>query len=756
MKYILSILLFFVFFMNTSAQFVSVKKAEKIASEFIRNNYPQTRISPNYSLSLVYESTDTIQTKTSGNNSLFYIFNIKDEEGFIIVSADERTSASILGYSFKNDFKVKNIPDNIQYWMDSYKNQIISLRRTDNNAAKTNQSISKYFSTRKKTASTANTLRTETTDTLFIAEKELTFNSSSFSPDVKPLVKTTWDQDQPYNNLTPLDGRIHSATGCVATAAAQIMKFHEWPVQGKGNISYNTLTKRIHVLTNFNASIYDWRNMLDSYRSFYSDKEANAVATLMRDTGSACMMDYTHDESGASIFDMGIGFIEHFDYTKQMNLNIRDFYTDQEWKNILKEQLNKNLPVLYSGANKSEGHAFICDGYDSNDLFHINWGWSGYCDGYFEINKLNPSSPGIGGGSGKFNEDQMIISDIRQASDNDKSYYNFYYEGNAITCPGKKILKRNESFEVMMYFYNYSFTTFNGTIALGLKRPDKKIMAIGTFETELEPLYGYEDLKFTNLRIPANLPDGEYSICAYTKTNGDKEWSKIRASLGISDSIKVFIENDKIYLGEKSNEEEGNPKHFDLSVEETFITDDSYIETNEEVSFHARVKNIGGKDYEDPIGIYISKARKPQVSLIIWTPEDILIKSDSTCSINLSGKMSLEPGFYNTHLIYKDGKKNIYFMDKYSTITIHSEAVGNEKIQTSPIKIFACRDAGKIIVKGNSLQQITLYDMSGKMLANKICHNTSETDISSIIPSQKMIIISIKADNKPYKYKIRF
>ena len=239
---------------------------------------------------------------------------------------------------------------------------------------------------------------------------------------IEPLLRTTWDQGMPYNQLCPNQW----PTGCVATSMAQLMKYHEWPDQGEGVLSHSAGQVDLSTYT------YDWENMLDTYPltwndegqqvpDGYTDEQAKAVATLMRDCGYSVDMNYGKYESGAQNPRMVAALYEHFKYAPTVRYLERPMYTTAHWTEIIRNELKAGRPVNYSGATKAgAGHSFVCDGIDENDLLHINWGWSGYFDGYFDMNILAPEGIGTGGGdaSGYFLEQGLVVG-VRPRTESD-------------------------------------------------------------------------------------------------------------------------------------------------------------------------------------------------------------------------------------------------------------------------------------------------------------------------------------------------
>ncbi len=362
------ILLFLGLSGSLNAAPVSLESAQTVALKFFQH----------YSSRSVNAIADQIVYK---NNTApaFYIFTFENG-GFVIVAADDAVKP-ILGYSTTSIFDKNNVPVNAQDWLTSYKNQISQIvgERTDNS-----QTLQEWDRIRNDQ-----------------------FTSSRAA--VAPLCTTLWDQGCYYNDLCPADVKAtsscgHVYTGCVATAMAQIMKYWNYPAQGNGSHSYNhsiygTLS------ADFGATTYDWASMTNSVTS-----TNNAVATLMYQCGVSVNMDYGVDGSGAYSGNVPFAMINYFSYSSTAELKSLSGFTTENWILMLKNELDAQRPVYYSGDDGTVGHAFVCDGYDSYDNFHFNWGWSGYANGYFAIGALNPTS------TYKINSNNQVIVRIKPPS----------------------------------------------------------------------------------------------------------------------------------------------------------------------------------------------------------------------------------------------------------------------------------------------------------------------------------------------------
>ena len=221
--------------------------------------------------------------------------------------------------------------------------------------------------------------------------------------DIAPLVSTTWNQGAPYNNLCPVySGSNRSATGCVATAMAQVMNCHQWPQSATTAIpGYTTESYGIDLTAGLPAVTFDWANMQDSYSSSATGTAADAVATLMQYCGYSVEMDYG-PESGSNTDMVAAALKAYFDYNATTQFVSRSMYTYAKWTALIYHELANGRPVVYGGMSSGGGHEFVCDGYkyeNNTDFFHINWGWGGLSDNYFVLSALDPDQQGIGGSS---------------------------------------------------------------------------------------------------------------------------------------------------------------------------------------------------------------------------------------------------------------------------------------------------------------------------------------------------------------------
>ena len=251
-------------------------------------------------------------------------------------------------------------------------------------------------------------------------------NGISSKKSIKPLLTTSWGQDRPYNKVIPGIGGNYKAfvTGCTSTAISQIMRYYKYPQKGRGETSYTIKYNSGEFVLTFSADFgnttYDWDNMLDDYSAGYNQIQADAVATLMYHVAVSENTRFGSRGSSAGPRDGAVALINNFNYDKGLMFGEREYFTDEEWEEIIYNELANGRPVLYDGISITEdgtsGHAFVCHGYNADDnLFAINWGWEGSYDGYYALTgstALNPKTEGLSGSSG-FTSAQTISYNIK-------------------------------------------------------------------------------------------------------------------------------------------------------------------------------------------------------------------------------------------------------------------------------------------------------------------------------------------------------
>ena len=317
--------------------------------------------------------------RTDKSTAAFYVFNTKD--GFVIVSADD-CETPIIGYSHEGRFDPSNVPAQMEDYLQNF---VMRIQYGIVNHIAADETTARQWTLVKTTGR---------------------LNEQKDAHSVQPLLKENWEQGCLYNSLCPTMEHTpcgHAEAGCVAVAMGQIMHYWRYPETGWGSHSYNNAG--VQLSADFGNTTYDWDHMPDSLTESSTDTEIEAVATLLFHCGVSVDMNYQSYGSGADSDNVPDVLIRYFNYSRRLHIEKRSDFDDEEWTSMLKTCLDLQQPIYYGGKGSVGRHAFVCDGYDSNDLLHFNWGW-GRANGYFALGHLNP----INGYS--FNEMNFAILDI--------------------------------------------------------------------------------------------------------------------------------------------------------------------------------------------------------------------------------------------------------------------------------------------------------------------------------------------------------
>ena len=455
------------------------------------------------------------------NNAPYYAFNL--EQGYVIVSGDDEMT-ELVGYAENGFFDAENVPPQMQLWLDGYAEYVAAVQSGKAKARKI-------------------------------------LLSDSPSVVVEPLVTTKWNQDAPFNNFAPEytddnNNTQRCATGCAATAMAQIMKFHNWPEQGVGHYSYEHQSFGT-ISSNFSEHVYDWTNMIDRYNNGeYSNMQADAVALLMKDCGVSLNMNYG-PVSGASIYSYYPAFKNYFRYSSR-TVN-RSGCETAEFTKIITDELQEGRPLIYCGTGEDGGHAFVVDGYDTNYFLHVNWGWGGYSDGYFDMNYMDPTGLGIGGGSGAFKWNQGIV--LARPLKDGVEPYEFIQQlcfvpyddvKGGIFCEQEMPANKGDDVTILLRnTANLSGESFFGSLNVGVFDDSGALVTMGNeerIENNNGELLEFQSGSLYSVDLPmtlntAGIADGNYIVRAMSKADGDV-WRKFAST----DCLNMTVADGKVYL----------------------------------------------------------------------------------------------------------------------------------------------------------------------------------------------------------------
>lgn len=434
--------------------------------------------------------------------------------GFVLVSSDTHMP-EVLGYSDGSDFCVDSLPPAFRYWLDCYDDDAAAL------------------------------------DTTYTGPQR----AAIFPDSQTPLLTCTWNQSSPFNDMAPLyDATHHAAAGCVATAMAQVMYAYKYPAQGTGSYSYLWTSKRDANLSatlsaDFGATTYHWDAMLDSYSGTTTAESRSAVATLLYHCGVSVDMGYdcnSSHESGAVTSKVPKSLATYFGYDPNYQFIRKDIYPVDSLNLLIRAELRRQHPVLVSGSNDQGGHAFVCDGYNRDGYFHINWGWGGKSNGYFLLSALNPGQQGIGGTTKGYNKGTTFYVGLQPKSATSVRYPS-QLAADSFTVSTTR-LARNASFSTAAYhIQNYGMDHYTGTYGIALYDEDETdivaLLKSSSFSLKSN-YYRTSEVTTSGIKIPTSVAEGTYHLCLVYK---DADYGWLRMLNRCDDYFKtVYVSADGI------------------------------------------------------------------------------------------------------------------------------------------------------------------------------------------------------------------
>lgn len=436
------------------------------------------------------------------------VYGIKGK-GVVFISKDDDIEP-VLGIS-DEDFDVNNMPCGMKWWLNT-----------------ANKSLER------------------------MKAKGITYSANPMAASGRPtyFIKTYWNQDKPFNNLCPQINGSAAPTGCIATAMAQIMKYYQYPATSKGTGIYSVTTYKdkndkegtTKWYKRELGHTYQWTAMLSSY-GIVSKDENDAVATLMADAGAASQMNYQANGSGTIEWYAAKGFAENFRYDSlAISCLQRDFYTDAEWMEMVRKEMEAKQPVLYCGSDEIEGgHAFLLDGIQEDGKVHVNWGWGKSGDGWFDIDVLRPNITGFTGEG--FNIGQSMVLGFKKQETPSADEENI---SQWVTDGYSFYISNNELHIKLTNAYNYSHRVFDGKLDIvlqGMGDNSSKLYTDPIFETDTEKPYvdmlsgfNYGDkdqpeVDFNLSQEPElkNISAGTYKLFLGSKSTKEKAYQCLRS-----------------------------------------------------------------------------------------------------------------------------------------------------------------------------------------------------------------------------------
>lgn len=575
-------------------------------------------------------------------------YNLGSAEGYVIMGKAEG-EARVVAYSPEGHFDADQMPPAMQYWLS------LSAASLDD-------------------------------------QNNLPARVAGFPEAVTPLLGTmAWGQDYPFNTTCPTktDGS-HYYVGCVATAATQIMRYHQWPAS------------------------YDWANMpYAPGQTSVPAAQVAALSALAADFGKAVQMEYLANGSAASSMMVPGALRNTFGYASTVCVHRRDYYSTSQWRQMIYTELAAGRPVFFGATsdNSTSGHAFVCDGYDAQGYIHINWGWYGSSNGYFLLNHLDPSSLGIGGGTGGYNTDQEIITGIApQPVEGLNQEWPLYASVRfSATDYG------NEA-TFMTIVENFENLDFKGQMGIVAMRQDTLLKVLYQQDTELagfkDNKSGYMNVWLRNVPIGAiEAGDGPCQIRLAIKPNGREDWQMVRFPFGLPSYAEATVKNGQLDLGDTYKpapnvvlleplNQQGPAYAGGIASLKTRISNLSADFRLSKVV--VRLKAVGGSetyDMEQDVKIYDES--EEDLSLLVNLPSEI------------------RPGTYDVTLFHKNYEAYPFDNTKVGRMTIEvMDNPGHPVLQLTQAPLWNKATQGSVFCQGDNVSvvgEVRNYGPEGTM-----------------------------------------
>ena len=574
----------------------------------------------------------------------FYIINDDMNNRFVIVSSDERFF-EILGYSNNGKFDSEMAPPSLLTLLDDYNRQY------------------EYLLTNEPSVP--------------IVEKR----STNF-PDIAPIIKSKWGQGTPYNDMCPYSIKAdqNCVTGCVATAMAQVMRHHQWPENGQGYYSYTAKidsTQSVDLEMDFSTLHFNWDNLIDVYKGGAGTQEQRAeVAKLMSACGISVAMNYGANGSGSQEYHIAYALTHYFDYNPNLLFKIKNYYSNEEWDELILGELFAGRPILYAGdAGFFNGHSFIIDGCAPDGTYHFNFGWEGYSDGNFYLQGTDKLL--------HYHNNQQMVYQV--AKEEVGEHEDVFYSSDFISQ--KTALKIEEKSIFSYYPYCYSPQTssmeniedfFNGEVGIALYDKDFNFVKplSSTICSNAKGARGFsirDNITFTS-DIFKNGQD--YIIAPYAKGADSTVPTRIRTSNTKYDYYLAKVANDSVKLWIKGEEFHNIP----AGIYKASATDSN----GDNVQWYVSINHIGDNDY----------------TYTIMNLDPIIVSDEGNKFANIPGKTNtsgkqltmsyydvdakISPVSFETHspliIYYNENEKNLNISGEWGSIRKSRE--NGETIET--------------------------------------------------------------------------
>lgn len=531
-------------------------------------------LTPDAALSRAFDSTSSRRVKALKSNNLSLVKTISSDSlpavylfgrnngSLVVLSADDATDA-VLGICDDGEVDINNLPPAMKAMLDSYADQIAFLR--------------KHPSTVKSSAK---------------AKTERAY--------IEPMCKTLWSQDAPYNNSCPEvksgTSYVSTPTGCVATCLAQILKVFNYPKQGEGEYSYSWNDDELSF--DFDNYEFDWDNMLNDYSDDESnDVQQDAVAQLMYACGVVVDMNYASGGSGAWPINLLTTGPKYLKLDKGIRYYNRNYYGINEWNDLIYDALKNSGPIMYNGTYYQTdalyyAHEFVCDGYLSDDLFHINWGWGKGYNGYYRLSALNTENAGYNTTSYCYNYYQDAVCYIQPPVENSKVFAQMYCDNFIVATMSQNL---GSTISISSSLLNYSAEPLSGV--LGIKICDQQgnlVRYVGSYQFSNVALKSSTG-SYTVL-LPKDLAEGTYTVTPAFKADGD-DWKDANVSPSAVRAYTMTVSGSKATFKSVGKG----------SISISDFTLDTPIYVNSLFGVSAKITNTSNSDYSGQIALALVK-----------------------------------------------------------------------------------------------------------------------------------------------------
>lgn len=499
----------------------------------------------------------TLPAQDNQQEPLLYIFTPTTGKGYIVIAGDD-TVEPTLGYSPESTFDADDMPPQLLAFLRLLGSHVEQAADKPHRARAAKPTVAR--------------------------------------PEIAPLLgNIAWGQDAPFNTLTPMTQGYQCPTGCVATALSQVLYYHRHPARATGEVLYkfsNVFTPGKFVKLGEHGD-FQWDKMRPNYPLSEppTQEEREAVGRLLFEIGAACNMIYGPTESSSFGINALQALHKNLGYpsariARRMNMSAT------EWDNLIYSELAAQRPVYLDGSAAEMGHAFICDGYDSNGLYHINWGWEGKANGYFKLTYLSPTLRGTGGsGRGGFVVDLQAIVNIAPPASS-STVPSFGMLAKALT---KHPMYANEYPKFIIKGVRLEgYETVEVDFSLGVRQADGSLLNVGQSSAfEIRKLFTYNNVDV--LLRPDLLPEGRHRLLPIYSLRGKNEWKPINVGRYFAGSIEASKIN-----GVFSIQEETDNIQLEVSTEKTFLLSGA----DNELRF--RIKNTGRSAYSSFVSALFS------------------------------------------------------------------------------------------------------------------------------------------------------